>query len=97
MNADPQRDTQAVLADASKVLVVDDDASILGVIAEVLEDEGYAVTTAGSGEEAVDVMADNEFALVMTDIRLPGMNGVAVLEHVKKASERNVADPINEN
>lgn len=88
MNADSQRDDKTQHLTACKVLVVDDDASILGVIAEVLEDEGYAVTTASSGEEAVEFLNENVYALVMSDIRLPGINGVAVLEHVKKVSQR---------
>lgn len=88
MSAHLQRDTQALRSPTNKVLVVDDDASILGVIAEVLEDEGYIVYTASSGEEAVELLGENVFALVMSDIRLPGMNGVAVLEHVKQVSER---------
>lgn len=88
MSADLQRDTQALRLASGKVLVVDDDASILGVIAEVLEDEGYSVTTASSGEEAVELLSKNIYALVMSDIRLPGMNGVAVLDYVKKVSQR---------
>lgn len=71
-----------------RVLIVDDDASILGVVAEVLEDDGYIVVTAASGEDAVAEMNAGKFALVMTDIRLPGIDGVEVLEHVKKASPR---------
>lgn len=71
-----------------RVLVVDDDASILGVIREVLEDDGYKVSTAGSGEEALELLAGEPFALVMSDIRLPGIDGIAVLERVKSTSPR---------
>ena len=88
MNAEAQRDPQVPEAAEIRVLVIDDDTSILGVIAEVLRDDGYAVTTATSGEEAIDLLNGDPFALVMSDIRLPGINGVAVLEHVKKSSPR---------
>ena len=88
MNARIQNNQELRLPSVNRVLVVDDDSSILGVIAEVLQDDGYKVTTAGSGEEAIEALKNNEFALVMTDIRLPGINGVAVLEHVKVARPR---------
>ncbi len=71
-----------------RVLVVDDDASILGVVSEVLEDDGYEVTTAASGEEAIEVLGNDKFALVMSDIRLPGINGIGLLEHIKRVSPR---------
>lgn len=88
MSAEPQADLQAQKPVETRVLIVDDDASILGVVAEVLEDDGYVVTTAATGEEAIDYLKGDEFALVMSDIRLPGINGVAVLEHVKTTSPR---------
>lgn len=73
---------------ASRVLIVDDDASILGVVSEVLSDDGYQVSTAGSGEEAIELLQSASFALVMSDIRLPGINGIEVLEHIKSVSPR---------
>ncbi|MGB5739596.1 MAG: response regulator, partial [Woeseia sp.] len=72
----------------SRVLIVDDDASILGVVSEVLEDDGYEVVTAGSGEAGLELLNGEPFALVMTDIRLPGINGVKVLEAVKEKHPR---------
>jgi len=88
MSAEAKADLQAQKPVETRVLIVDDDASILGVVAEVLEDDGYVVTTAATGEEAIDYLKGDEFALVMSDIRLPGINGVAVLEHVKTTSPR---------
>lgn len=88
MNAQPERKPQDLNEAASRVLIVDDDLSILGVVAEVLEDDGYDVTTASSGEDAIDLLSNDQFALVMSDIRLPGINGVEVLENVKKISPR---------
>lgn len=83
---------QPVLEDVKQsgvqVLIVDDDASILGVVSEVLEDDGYAVTTAGTGEEAMEKLRDSQFSLVMSDIRLPGINGVELLEHIRRTYPR---------
>lgn len=72
----------------TRVLVVDDDASILGIVTEVLEDDGYEVMTAASGEEAIEILGNETFALVMSDIRLPGINGIGLLEHIKKVCGR---------
>lgn len=71
-----------------QVLVIDDDASILGIVSEVLEDDGYTVSTAGSGEEALELLRDNQYALVFSDIRLPGINGVEVLDHITQTCPR---------
>jgi two-component system cell cycle response regulator len=88
MNTQSQPALQAQKSAEAEVLIVDDDASILGVVSEVLEDDGYVVTTASSGEEAVDLLRDNQYALVISDIRLPGINGVEVLDHIKRVSPR---------
>jgi len=88
MDAHAQTTARNKALTMARVLVVDDDASILGVIAEVLEDDGYEVFTAGTGEEALELLKGEPFALVLTDIRLPGMNGISVLETVKAADPR---------
>ena len=88
MNAQAQAQSQTGVLAVTKVLVVDDDYSILGVVSEVLEDDGLDVTTASSAEEAIELLKNEQFALVMTDIRLPGTNGIGLLEHVKDVSPR---------
>ncbi|MGI9262463.1 MAG: diguanylate cyclase [Woeseiaceae bacterium] len=88
MNTQVQPVMDAEVPVEMRVLIVDDDASILGIVSEVLEDDGYTVTTASSGEAAMDILRENQFSLVMSDIRLPGINGVEVLEHVKRVSPR---------
>lgn len=88
MNSQLQRQHEAEKSTVTSVLVVDDDASILGVVSEVLEDDGYVVSTAATGEEAIELLKSNTFSLVMSDIRLPGINGVKVLEYVKQQSPR---------
>lgn len=88
MNAQAEANVQTTVLELKRVLVVDDDASILGVVSEVLEDDGYEVTTADSAENAIEILKDKQFALVMSDIRLPGINGIGLLKHIKEVSPR---------
>ncbi|MEM9058552.1 MAG: diguanylate cyclase [Pseudomonadota bacterium] len=67
-----------------KILVVDDDAAIRGVVSEVLLDDGHEVVTAASAEEALELFTKDSFALVMSDIRMAGMNGIQLLEQVSE-------------
>ncbi len=67
-----------------KILLVDDDLNILGVIASALEHRGYQVTMASGGEAGIEALRVEEFDLVITDLNMPGTDGIAV---VKKAKE----------
>jgi len=69
-----------------QILLVDDDPNILTVIACALEHRGYHVTTASSGEAAIDALGMKDFDLVITDLNMPETDGIAV---VKKAKELN--------
>ena len=66
-----------------KVLVVDDDPVIGKSFDRVLTGKGYAVITAANGEEALKKLATEDYDLVYTDIKMPGMNGLEVAERVK--------------
>jgi len=70
----------------SKVLVVDDDASLRRIVEYNLAEEGHAVATAASGEEALRALERSRFDLVVTDIKMPGMDGMELLRRVKTAS-----------
>ena len=61
------------------IIVVDDEASVRDVVSRVLREEGYEVTSAASGREALEVTARRTFDLMFLDIRMPGMNGLDVL------------------
>ena len=65
------------------VLVVDDDEDVRTFIKELLEEEGYAVATAGNGREAVDFTTSSprEPSCVLLDLMMPVMNGWDVMEH----------------
>lgn len=66
-----------------KVLVVDDDPVVTKSFDRVLSNKGYAVVTARNGEEALRKIALEEYDVVYTDIRMPGMDGIEVAERIK--------------
>jgi len=70
----------------ANILIVDDSPAILTVIASALEDKGYQVTTALSGEVAIEALSIKDFDLVITDLNMHETDGIAVL---KKAKELN--------
>lgn len=64
------------------VLVVEDDAGLRTYLTEILEEQGYRVVAAGSGEEALAALGSVKATLAVLDIGLPGMDGFAVAEHL---------------
>jgi PAS domain S-box-containing protein len=69
-------ETPTQCAEALRLLLVEDDPIVSMATAELLEDEGYAVQSAGRGDEALDILEDNpDIRILVTDIGLPGMNG----------------------
>jgi UDP-3-O-[3-hydroxymyristoyl] N-acetylglucosamine deacetylase len=66
-----------------KVLIVDDEERIVQSIAGVLEDEGFRVAKAKSGEEAIKVFQQEEPDVTLLDIWMPGMDGIEVLKRLK--------------
>src|SRR5271165_5937865 len=72
---------------ARTVLVVDDDPSVLEVIAGMLEDLSYDVLTADSGRDALGQLSRNQrIAILITDINMPGMDGHELAERASKIS-----------
>ena len=69
-----------------KILVIDDDTSLRRVLEYNLQEAGYDVTSAASGEEGLRFFDDVSPALVITDMKMPGMSGMQVLEAVKERS-----------
>jgi DNA-binding NtrC family response regulator len=66
-----------------RVLIVEDDEVFLRPLRRALELEGFEVLTAGSGEEALDLLKREDVDLALTDQRLPGMDGVQVVRQLK--------------
>jgi len=69
----------------AKILIVDDEQSIRTTLAKILEDEGHRTAVAESGEEALAQAAREEFDLIILDLWLPGVDGMAVLERLRAA------------
>ncbi len=65
------------------VLIVDDEPIVRESIRDWLKDAGYQVTTAESGEEAIELIKKRDFGVMVLDIRLPGKTGITVLKEVK--------------
>jgi len=70
-----------------KVLIIDDEAGIRSSLKGILEDENYAVKTADSGEQALQIIRREKFDIVFLDIWLPEMNGIEVLKEIKAVDE----------
>ncbi len=66
-----------------KVLVVDDDPVVGKSFSRVLTQKGYAVITAESGAQALEKMREQEYDMVFTDIKMPGMSGIELTEQIK--------------
>src|SRR6184192_142818 len=71
----------------AKILVVDDERSILVLLKEALSQWGYHITTAASATEALGVLKSELFDALITDIRMPDMSGLELLREVKKQDE----------
>src|SRR2546429_261622 len=69
-------------APASKILIVDDEAPIRALLGEHLQQVGHEVRLAGNGASALDLLAGDEFDLVLTDVRMPGINGLELLAEI---------------
>lgn len=69
------------------ILVVDDEPNYLIVLSELLRDEGFEVFTAPSGKEGMAQVADVDLDLVITDMQMPGMDGLALLAQIKETNK----------
>jgi two-component system response regulator PilR (NtrC family) len=73
-----------------KVLIVDDERSMREFLAIVLKKEGYAVSVAAHGAEALSALDKEIFDLVLSDVKMPGLSGIDVLKAVKAASPSTI-------
>ncbi len=93
---------------AEKILVVDDEQSMAQFLAIVLRKEGYQVSTVQNGRDALEKVKGENLDVVITDIRMPGMDGIQLLQGIKKhdpglpvvimtayASQQSAIDAVN--
>lgn len=76
------------MSEAAHILVVDDDASIRRMLELLLNDTGYRVTTASSGEEALAYLDLVTPDLILMDLMLPGLNGQETTRRIKQLADR---------
>ena len=67
-----------------RILVVDDEIKNLNAMKIILENKGYEVNLSNSGEEALDILEKKEYDLVITDLKMGGIDGMKVLENVSE-------------
>jgi two-component system NtrC family response regulator len=73
------------------VLIVDDEKNYPPILSAVLEEEGFETLTAYSGKEALSVLKSSDVDLVLTDMKMPAMDGIELLERIK---EKNPGLPV---
>ena len=74
-----------------RLLVVDDEESLRITTAAILEKEGYHVDTASSGDEAIALLADKDYDLVLTDLHMEGGDGLSVLNQIRRHSPLTIS------
>ena len=67
-----------------KILLVDDEVAFTASMAKLLRVRGYQVKTAKSGKEAILLLETENFDVVVLDLKMPGMDGIATLSEIKK-------------
>lgn len=66
------------------ILIVDDEEGLREGLRMLLEGEGYTVVSAEAGEEALQILQQSHIDLVVTDMRMPGMNGIELLKNIRQ-------------
>ena len=71
-----------VRSKAEKVLIVDDEPIIRDILSKVVSSEGYSWGIASNGQEAIDRLLSSDYQIVLTDVRMPTVDGLQLLKHV---------------
>ena len=72
-----------------RVLVVEDDAAVSYMIAQILRAEGYESAIAAEGRSALSMLRSNSFDMVILDVMLPGMDGISILKSIREEPDLN--------
>ena len=72
------------------ILVIDDEKGILTVIREILTKCGHRVEIAQNGYEGIQKFDDENFDIVITDMRMPGLDGEGVVKHIRKSQNKSI-------
>ena len=86
MNGEQDTGTEQSQPARLRLLLVDDELDLLGTLSEILEGQGYTVVSTWAGEDAVDIAELFDPNVLVTDFRLPGIDGVTVVRRIREQS-----------
>ncbi|EHQ36115.1 response regulator [Methanoplanus limicola] len=78
----------------NNILIVDDNPVLLDIYSEILRKEGYSVSVAESGDDALDILRDRNFGIILLDIMMEPMNGWEILRSIRKFKDSDEAEII---
>ena len=81
---------------AKKILVIDDEELVTKSLRQLLKQEGYEVTIAKSGKQALEKVKEEEFNLIVCDVRMPEMDGIETIKNIREYLERSNKKTIRE-
>ncbi len=73
-------------SESRTVLIVDDDSEFRLSLGKIMQRAGYDVSIANDGAQAIEMVGEHDYALILTDVHMPGMSGLALLKKIKAAS-----------
>ena len=74
----------------STILVIEDEKGLLQIIEQLLTGCGYDVDTAVDGLDGIQKFDEGHYDIVITDIRMPGVDGIGVVEHIRNSNKQSV-------
>lgn len=77
-----------VMKNENKILIVDDDKYILEALRNILTEQKYSVVTCSNGQEAIDQISKDQVDIVLTDIKMPEISGLELLEYIHEKNTR---------
>ena len=80
--------SSTVVTNGIKVLIIDDDKSILNILSKILGKSGFIVDTAESGQEAMNKLATKTYSIALIDVRLQDTNGLDLLNQIQKIAPK---------
>jgi len=89
-NPEALREGRSDLAAEPRALVADDDLAIRSLVTKVLRREGFTVDTAENGREALALLAERSYALIVLDLVMPQVSGVEILEYLRHRDARTL-------
>ena len=77
-----------MMSEMIRILVVDDNPDMAETLADILELKGFSVHAAASGAEALEILQDQPVDILLTDVKMPGMNGLELYRETRKLYPR---------